>query len=190
MLRGFEARDALDLYRFTGSEKVGHPAGLSPHKNLEEARQALRTYIEKQDTWAVADRGTGRVIGLVSLQPDTKRSIEGARGIGYMIAEEFWGRGLAQEAVRAVLRHGLLEMGLDIVSALCFPSNSRSRRVLEKCGFRFEGTLRMARRVSAGELCDTECFSITRAEFVEGEGDAGVPPQTPPRASPLDPTRG
>jgi len=180
VLRGFEERDALDLYGFTRSDRVGHPAGLSPHRNLEEARRAVRSMIEKKEAWAIVNRETGRVIGCVSLQPDAKRSIESARAIGYMIAEAFWGRGLAQEAVRAVVRHAFLGMGLDIVSAVCFPFNDRSRRVVEKCGFRFEGTLRMARRLYTGEVCDTDCFSITRDEFEA----LGSPPTAPFPSSP------
>jgi len=57
-----------------------------------------------------------------------------AREIGYWIGREFWGRGIATHA---------LAQFLDIVTvrplhAVLAPHNVASRRVLEKCGFRFE----------------------------------------------------
>jgi RimJ/RimL family protein N-acetyltransferase len=58
----------------------------------------------------------------------------GAREVGYWIGREFWGRGVATRA---------LALFLEIVTtrplhAVLAPHNVASRRVLEKCGFRFE----------------------------------------------------
>ena len=58
----------------------------------------------------------------------------GAREVGYWIGREFWGRGVATRA---------LQQFLEIVTtrplhAVLAPHNVASRRVLEKCGFRFE----------------------------------------------------
>jgi putative acetyltransferase len=54
--------------------------------------------------------------------------------IGYAIGEDYWGKGFATEAVLAVLRFGFEELGLDLISAYCYPFNKRSQRVFEKCG--------------------------------------------------------
>ncbi len=58
----------------------------------------------------------------------------GAREVGYWIGREFWGRGIATRA---------LMQFLDLITvrplhAVLAPHNVASRRVLEKCGFRFE----------------------------------------------------
>ena len=45
-------------------------------------------------------------------------------------------------------------------------SENRSRRVIEKLGFRYEGTLRRAHvRVSDGRVCDELCYSMTKEEY-------------------------
>jgi RimJ/RimL family protein N-acetyltransferase len=62
--------------------------------------------------------------------------------LGYWIAEPFWGRGLATEAVRAVTGYAFSKLKLVRLMAAAYLSNRRSMRVLKKCGFKKEGFLR------------------------------------------------
>ena len=59
--------------------------------------------------------------------------------IGYRLRTEFWGRGLATEGGRAVLRHGFEHLKLDEIVAFTIPANKRSRRVMDKIGLVFSG---------------------------------------------------
>ena len=54
--------------------------------------------------------------------------------IGWRLAAAYWGRGLATEGARAVLRHGFDTLALDEIVAFTIPANLRSRRVMEKLG--------------------------------------------------------
>jgi RimJ/RimL family protein N-acetyltransferase len=55
---------------------------------------------------------------------------------------EFWGHGYATEAARASIRHGFEVIGLGrIISTTC-ADHWASRRVMEKCGMSFQGTVR------------------------------------------------
>jgi RimJ/RimL family protein N-acetyltransferase len=60
---------------------------------------------------------------------------------GYVLARDVWGAGYATEALRALLDVAP-SLGLRRVQAWCHPAHAASRRVLEKCGFELEGTLR------------------------------------------------
>jgi RimJ/RimL family protein N-acetyltransferase len=60
---------------------------------------------------------------------------------GYVLAREAWGHGFATEAVRAIVPLAQ-QLGVEVLYAVCHPKHDASRRVLEKCGFRLEGTLR------------------------------------------------
>ena len=57
--------------------------------------------------------------------------------IGFVLAKDFWGKGLMTEAVKAVICYCFDELNLDAVSAGHFVGNDPSRRVIEKCGFEF-----------------------------------------------------
>ena len=62
--------------------------------------------------------------------------------LGYRYTRAAWGQGVATEAGRAVLDHGLRTLGLDPIVAVADPDNLASRRVLEKLGFSHEGPAR------------------------------------------------
>ena len=85
----------------------------------------------------IESRETGRIIGGTGLSFET--SFKAATG--YVLAEHAWGRGYATEALQAVLA---LARSTDLwrVEAICHHEHVRSARVLEKCGFELEGTLR------------------------------------------------
>jgi RimJ/RimL family protein N-acetyltransferase len=54
--------------------------------------------------------------------------------IGWRLAAEYWGRGLATEGAREALRYGFEELGLDAIVSFTADANIRSRRVMEKLG--------------------------------------------------------
>ena len=54
--------------------------------------------------------------------------------VGWRLAANHWGRGLATEGARAVVKHAFGELGLDEIVSFTVPANVRSRRVMEKIG--------------------------------------------------------
>jgi ribosomal-protein-alanine N-acetyltransferase len=63
-------------------------------------------------------------------------------GLGYEAHPRFWGRGLMTEAVRAIVACGHGRFALNRIEAWTLEGNRASDRVLQKCGFRFEGIQR------------------------------------------------
>jgi RimJ/RimL family protein N-acetyltransferase len=79
--------------------------------------------------------------------------------IGYWISEDFWGRGIATDAVRAATGYAFRTLGVVRVQAAVFAWNEPSMRVLEKCGYAREGVL--AKSVfKDGELIDSVLYAI------------------------------
>jgi RimJ/RimL family protein N-acetyltransferase len=76
----------------------------------------------------------------------------------YAVAPALWGRGLACEAARAVLRHGFETMGLPRILARADAPNAASIRVMERLGMRF-----VRRGIEHG--LDTVCYALQREEF-------------------------
>lgn len=165
LLRPFTLNDLEDLYAYAKSPNVGPSAGWKPHEDLEDSLYILKRFVETDLNWAIVELESSRVIGSVSLNTDKTRNIEGVRKLGYSMGEDYWGRGYMTEAARAVVAYGFCSLGLCIISVDHYPENSRSKRVVEKCGFTYEGTLRMAIALFDGSLHDLCCYSITRDEF-------------------------
>jgi ribosomal-protein-alanine N-acetyltransferase len=80
----------------------------------------------------------GGLVGLAGLS--ALRGAEDAE-IWYLVAPDWWGRGIASAAVRQVLSMGFGELALHRIWATCLPENPASARVLEKVGMRREGFL-------------------------------------------------
>ena len=58
--------------------------------------------------------------------------------IGWWLAREWWGQGLATEAARAALRHAFEQAGLERIISIARPENTASIRIMEKLGMTFE----------------------------------------------------
>lgn len=165
LLRGFAEDDASDVYAYATSPRVGPAAGWKPHESAEESLSIVRRFIKEDDVWAIVDRESGRVIGSLGLHLDGRQRAPGIRSLGYALAENHWGRGFATEAAKAALAYHFETTDAPLVSVYHYPFNSASRRVIEKCGFRYEGTLRMAVCLYNGEVHDSLCYSMTRQEY-------------------------
>jgi len=82
----------------------------------------------------------GFAVGAIGLKPgdDVHRL---SAEIGYWLGEEFWNRGIATEAVKAVTEYAFESLEMVRVHAEVFAWNGASMRVLEKAGFMKEGVL-------------------------------------------------
>jgi RimJ/RimL family protein N-acetyltransferase len=104
------------------------------HATLEESRRFVQGCIEGWGSglrypWVIAaDRG-GDIVGMIELRLDL-----GTADVGFALRKTVWGRGLATEALRAVLETGLSIPLVRHVWAICHVDNHASARVLEKAG--------------------------------------------------------
>jgi len=82
-------------------------------------------------------RVSGAFIGYIGLSvPRFEANFMPCVEIGWRLAAEYWGRGLATEGARAVLRYGFETLGLEEIVSFTVPANRASRRVMEKIGMR------------------------------------------------------
>ena len=87
--------------------------------------------------WAAELRETGEFIGYIGLViPRLEAAFTPCVEIGWRLAREHWGRGLATEGARALVRHGFEVQGMNELVSFTVPANLRSLRVMEKLGMR------------------------------------------------------
>lgn len=94
--------------------------------------------------------------------------------VGYTLAPEHQGRGLATEAVGAVVDR-LFDHGVHRIAATLDPDNVASARLVERLGFRYEGRLRHA-SYSRGKWGDDECYAILAADRLDWLHRPTTPP--------------
>lgn len=164
-LRDWKISDLEDFYQYAKEPDTGIHAGWSAHQSREESLRILEMFICNQDCWAIVEKKTGRVIGSFGLHKDSHRRNPNSRMIGYVISPQCKGQGYATEATKAVLKHAFEELNLEIISVNHFHYNLASKRVIEKCGFHYEGTLRQAIVRFDGAILDDCCYSMTQEEW-------------------------
>lgn len=167
ILRGWRLEDVDDFFEYAKDPEIGPNAGWPPHENKNISLKILKNFIEKQEIWAIVYKNNRKVIGSLGVHRDEKRDDPNVRMIGYVLSREYWGRGLMPEATDKVLQYLFTFKKLDLVSCYHYPFNLRSKRVIEKSGFKFEGILRNASRLYNGQVYDNYCYSITREEYME-----------------------
>jgi ribosomal-protein-alanine N-acetyltransferase len=139
ILRSWKKEDLDDFYEYASVDGVGQMAGWTPHKNKEESQVILDSFIDHKKTFAL--EYNGKVIGSLGIEEyDENKFPELAelncREIGYVLAKDYWGKGLMPEAVEEVIRYLFEEVNLDVILCGHFLRNHQSARVQEKCGFR------------------------------------------------------
>ena len=145
LLRAFTEHDLDDFFAYASVPGVGEMAGWPHHTSKSVSKIILASFLESKEVFAIYHKADGKVIGSLGLHKAwTDREEEFAhlktKNIGYVLAKDYWGQGLVPEAVRAVIDYGFNELGLDAFSIEHFVENVQSRRVIEKCGFKFVKT--------------------------------------------------
>ena len=164
-LRQFRADDADAMHECFADPEAMRFWNQPVHTKRIETERAVRRYVDCTPsyyrTWAVADAGSDRCLGLVGYHDGHIRCKRAA--IGYFINPTRQQRGLATEAVSAMLGFCFDELGLYRVQAYIDPDNGASRALVEKLGFRHEGLLRDNLRV--GEVWRSEMlYALLRTD--------------------------
>lgn len=144
ILRPWREEDAGTLYKYASDPEIGPIAGWSPHTSVENSLEIIRTVFNAPETYAVVLKETGEPVGacgiMFSAGLHSATMNNGESEIGYWIGKPYWGRGLIPEAVAALLSRCFNELGLDAVWCGYYGGNDKSKRVCEKCGFRYHHT--------------------------------------------------
>ena len=140
ILRQWKENDSADLYEYAKSELVGPSAGWPPHKNEEESKGIIRMFIKNNETYAIVLKSENKVIGGIGLhnrKPDDSLSDFHQKEIGYVLNPKYWGNAFIPEAVNCLLKYGFNELNLELIWCGHFDFNFKSKRVIEKCGFKY-----------------------------------------------------
>ena len=166
ILRKVTEADVEDLREWFGLDEVytywGRPAGKG-EKNPELLFIDARPWVKRKPShafiWGIVRKDTRRVIGLLEIF-DVENDRMGK--VGYRVAPSEWNRGVCTEALRRVIDFIFDETPLDRLETTADVRNTGSNRVLEKCGFRREGTVRHGKM--GVRYCDYHLWGLIRED--------------------------
>lgn len=167
ILRSFTLEDAQAMYdNWAASDCVTRFMTWPAHESVEISRMVLSDWVSHYGEanyyqWAIVLKELGKPIGSISAVNMNERI--GKVEVGYCIGQKWWYQGITAEALDAVIRFFLHEVGINRVEACHDPNNPNSGKVMEKCGMHYEGTLRQAGINNQG-LCDLAWYAILKAD--------------------------
>jgi RimJ/RimL family protein N-acetyltransferase len=124
--------------------------------------------------WAAERRDTGAFVGFVGLGAVTfEAAFTPAVEVGWRLAREHWGVGLATEGARASLRYAFEVVGLPAVVSFTAVGNRRSRAVMERLGMRRVGEFEHPGVPPGHTVRPHVLYRLAAPDWRAGQGDAG-----------------
>ena len=167
LIRSWRFGDEKELEQAANNKKIARnlidDLFPSPY-TLKDAQFWVKTSQDKdkQDkTFAITL--DGKIIGGIgfgSLDKDNQHTAV----TGYWLSQGYWGKGYATEALNAVTKYAFKYFNVERMEAKVYTWNPSSAHVLEKCGYKLEGTLRK-NTLKGGKVVDEWIYSIIRSDL-------------------------
>lgn len=168
ILRKWCKDDYLDMYDYASDDRVGPNAGWPVHKSIEDSKAIVDMFITGDEEYAVVLKKENKVIGGVGLhykKIDKDMQGNNVREIGYVLNPKYWGNEYIPEAVKELIKFCFEELNLDLVWCGHFDFNSKSRRVIEKCGFNFKFEKNRELQLLNNKKVNELYYNISREEY-------------------------
>ncbi len=176
VLRAPCIEDVPAIAELANNRKIAEMTATLPFPyTVEDARffveQAAFTPVSAIFTLLLKQGGTQTFVGMCGYTP---RTCEADPVIGYWLGEPFWGQGLATESMQAVIDHAFSATSLQALAGNTRVVNGAARRVLEKCGFQWQGVGLWQVKVLGASL-PVDRLRLERAQWAN-PGDGKVIP--------------
>ena len=150
--------DVNAITRLAGDRRIAENTRRLPHPYSQgHAVEFVRGIAGNRETVFLIEKDY-TPIGMVGVDWREPEAPE----LGYWLGVDYWGRGLATEAARAVIDFTFEEFEPEVLKSGARVANPASRNVLEKCGFQWCG-VELHRFESLGSSTPVDCFRLTRS---------------------------
>ncbi|MEO0067969.1 MAG: GNAT family protein [candidate division WOR-3 bacterium] len=175
LLRKLKFEDAVDIFEYASAPEVTRLTIFDTHKEINDAQTFLQQAIARYEKKEALEFG-------IIFKPESKlvgtggfsrlELVNGCGEVGYVLSRSYWGRGVATEALQAIIKFGFEKLKLNRIQACCFEENIASARVMEKAGMKFEG-LQRQRVFAKGRYGDVRIYALLRREYavIAGAGN-------------------
>jgi len=164
-LRELTVADAPWYLAHFSDPEIVHGTGFPAQDGIAGALDEMDRYVtglfERREgiRWGLVLAGTDTLVGTAGIFRWTGGE-EPFAGIGYDLAPAWWGKGLMTEAIEAITVYAFETLGLAFLEAFVLDGNERSRRTLERAGFRHTGLLSAHGEDEHGVLCDEHRYEL------------------------------
>ena len=174
VLKKIEQQHLQDLYKIYNNKSVFEYCGITPKHNIQTVSKMIghfeRDYHKKSRIkWGIFRRNESDVLtGIIELM-DFNQKVNMVT-IGYYLAEKYWNKGIAAEAVQMLTSFLFETVLVNRIQAEVMPANEASKRVLTKNGFKKEGLIRQASSWAGKGVIDLEIYGLLQEDSYQRAG--------------------
>ena len=163
ILRRYNESDIDAFYEILHDDRL-HKYISFPDLTVEQELEYIKNCMKDVETdkcekWAIVLKENNETLGNISVNTVVKK--HNYCDVGCVIRYDYWGKGYASEALTAVSDY-LLDSGYYLVECTCNELNKQSSRVMEKAGFKKDGTIPNRRLNKDGTYSGVDFYSKTR----------------------------
>ena len=169
ILREHNDEDYVEFFKYYTDPRVNEYILAEIPVTIEEARRDMNYwrnlfYTSNGIYFTIANKETDKMVGTIGLGGYNRYNsrIE----ISYDISFDHWRQGIALNCSYTLIKYIFENTNINRIEAITSTYNEASVRLLEKCGFIFEGTLRQ-HRYHRGKHVDVYSFSILKEDYLK-----------------------
>ncbi len=168
ILRPIRVEDAQDLFDYASDEEVVRLLSWPKHENVQRSEASIRDHFLTRpergipEAYAIVYKENNKMIGTIDVH--TVRFGDVGE-IGYVLNRHYHNQGLMSEALIAAIPIWFTVTGFRRLEIMHNITNISSRRVIEKAGFKQEGTYRKLRSEKDGNYYDFPFYAILKADL-------------------------
>lgn len=169
IIRTLNEADVPDLKEWLGRDEIYTYWGRKASKNEKNPELMFidaRPWVKRKPSldfdWGIVLKESNIVIGMIAVF-DIQNSRMG--DIGYRIHPEYWNMGITTEALKEVIKFVFENTEIERLNGRADVRNIASNKVLERCGFIKEGTIRQGKMVSV--YCDYNIYGMLREDYAK-----------------------
>ena len=139
-----------------------------PHSDISVSKTVIDNWLKLYEnlnhySWAIVLKAIDAPIGSIAAveQRDDTKMVH----IGYCIGQSWWKKGYTSEAFTELIRFFFEDVGVNRIESRHDPRNPNSGKVMQKCGLKYEGTLRQSDINNQGGLCDAAYYAILAEDY-------------------------
>ena len=170
VLKKIEDAHLQELFAIYDNDKVFEYCGIIPKHNIQTVSKMIghfdRDYKKESIVkWGIFQKShSDQLVGIIEAMEFNQKV--NMVTIGYYLAENYWGKGLASDAVNILVKFLFEEVNINRIQAEVMPLNEASKKVLQKNCFLKEGLLRQAKVWSGKGVVDLEIYGLLKEEYI------------------------
>ena len=172
VLSPIDSSVAIDLFAMWSSDGLAEISGFNKPQDIKTVSAAIECFKALNQTgyyfkWVIRNKLSGSFLGeceLYAIKPQIYPCLEW--GIGFTLKRDVWGEGFMTEALERILKFAFHEFIVNRIKADVLPENLKSRKILEKLGFEYEG-LQKSKDFANGKFNSMILLAHTRQRYHE-----------------------